>query len=269
MEDGQPEASNRHWNIGRPAKFLALIVYSQGLNSNNCIVFPHFCHQKTIVLDQNTFIMFTTKPAFNLGDLSNSFGSKDIPQERAVKVERDDAESGKLSSSTAFQQYTLILGFDQVGMAFVIKKVIKDELCHNVKFIIDNDELDFNDKPGTICSFMIEKCNVKPEHSILWWTKVAKKVITTSLTEHRNNIIIGIQECTLLGKIIDVMCSLFLIECLSFHTISCFILAAWLLLDVLWKNDGKLPFHKFSTDDILLGIIKTTDEKITYYSGKL
>jgi hypothetical protein len=35
----------------------------------------------------------------------------------------------------------------------------------------------------------------------------------------------------------------------------------------LRKNDGKLPFHKFSTDDI--GIIKTTDEKSTYYLGKL
>jgi hypothetical protein len=35
-------------------------------------------------------------------------------------------------------------------MSFVIKKVVKDELWHNVKFIIDYDELDFNaDKPAT------------------------------------------------------------------------------------------------------------------------
>jgi hypothetical protein len=79
----------------------------------------------------------------------------------------------KVESSTALHH--TLLGFNQVGMAFVIKKVVKDELWHNIKFIIDNDELDFNDEPATICSFMVEKCNVKPEHSKLWWTKVAKK----------------------------------------------------------------------------------------------
>jgi hypothetical protein len=153
VEDGQTEMSSRRWNIRHPAKCLALIVADKS---------------------HNTFIMSTTpKPAFNLEDLSNSFGSKNIPQEIAVKVESDDGESGKLSSSTALHH--TLLGFNQVGMAFVIKKVVKDELWHNVKFIIDNDELDFNDEPATICSYMVEKCNVKPEHSKLWWTKVAKK----------------------------------------------------------------------------------------------
>jgi len=168
--------------------------------------------------------MSTTKPAFNLGDLSDSFGSKDIPQEIAVKVERDDAESGKLSSSTGGSQHTL-LGFNQAGMAFVIKKVVKDELWHNVKFIIDIDELDFNDEPGTICQFMIEKCNVKPEHSKVWWIKVAKKIISTSLTEHRNNKIKALQECTL-GKFIDVMCAFLSInDYLSFYLLYFFSIA--------------------------------------------
>jgi hypothetical protein len=35
----------------------------------------------------------------------------------------------------------------------------------------------------------------------------------------------------------------------------------------LRKNDGKLPFHKFATDDI--GIIKITNDTSTYYLGKL
>jgi hypothetical protein len=61
---------------------------------------------------------------------------------------RDDGESGKLSSSTA-PQHTLFC-FNLVGMSFVIKKVVKDELWHIVKFIIDYDELDFNaDEPAT------------------------------------------------------------------------------------------------------------------------
>jgi hypothetical protein len=167
-------------------------------------VTPHFCHKKTLftATTLSSAMSTTPKPAFNLEDLSNSFGLGHIPQEIAVKVECDDGESGKLSSSTA-SQHTL-LGFNQVGMAFVIKKVVKDELWHNVKFIIDNEELDFNDEPGTICSFMVEKWNVKPEHLKLWWTKVAKKVITASLTEHRNNKIKALQECTL-GMVMDVM----------------------------------------------------------------
>jgi hypothetical protein len=53
----------------------------------------------------------------------------------------------------------------------------------------------------------------------------------------------------------DVMFFLSLINCLSAN-LSYFIL----LQDALRKNDGKLPFHKFSTDDI--GIIKTTDERM-------
>jgi hypothetical protein len=90
---------------------------------------------------------------------------------------------------------------------------------------------------------------------------VAKKVITTSLTEHRNNKIKALQECTL-GIVMEVMFLLSLVNCLSAN-LSYFIL----LQDALRKNDGKLPFHKFSTDIGIL--IKTTDERSTYYSGKL
>jgi hypothetical protein len=87
-------------------------------------------------------------------------------------------------------------------------------------------------------------------------------VITTSLlTEHQNNKIKALQECTV-GIMMDGMFLLSLINCLSAN-LSCFIL----LQHALRKKDGKLPFYTFSTDDI--GIINTTDEKSSYYLGKL
>jgi hypothetical protein len=100
---------------------------------------------------------------------------------------------------------------------------VREHLFPNQKFLILKTDLDFSNRPGSVCRRMAAKCHV-PDHEVEVWWNTAKKTVHTTLKLHRNNVIKSIKT-TFVGKFNSVLSSLvgwlfISLKCLD-HLCSC------------------------------------------------
>ena len=85
-------------------------------------------------------------------------------------------------------------------------RCVREHLFPNQKFLILKTDLDFSNRPGSVCRRMAAKCHI-PDHEVEVWWNTAKKTVHTTLKLHRNNVIKSIKT-TFVGKFNIVLSSL-------------------------------------------------------------
>ena len=79
------------------------------------------------------------------------------------------------------------------GAGFRIDSVIKDVIFPMIKFAKFETDLQFSNKPESICQIVRAKLQIPVEELEDWWD-CQKKIVYARLKQHRNNIIKGIQK---------------------------------------------------------------------------
>ena len=75
----------------------------------------------------------------------------------------------------------------------VLKSVIKTDVFRKVKFYDPTRHAVFSHDTHPLCGMIVEKCHIKPDHAMAWWSQVQPS-IRRHITDQRNNVIKSIER---------------------------------------------------------------------------
>ena len=75
----------------------------------------------------------------------------------------------------------------------VLKSVIKTDVFRKVKFYDPTRHAVFSHDTHILCGMIVEKCHIKPDHAMAWWSQVQPS-IRQHITDQRNNVIKSIER---------------------------------------------------------------------------
>jgi len=200
-------------NVTPPANTLGRSETSYTSVPNNA---GHPPHRHTVdstnaLLTQNQGVAFRRATGGNLHQqaplTAPTNGNERPPNEIAARGGGTLHENEELESLTTATNHVIMLS--ENSSQHWHDTCVREHLFPNQKFLMLKTDLDFSNRPGSVCRRMAAKCHV-PDHEVELWWDTAKKTVYTTLKLHRNNVIKSIKT-TFMGKLNSVFVLLLLV----------------------------------------------------------